>query len=268
MTTGSPHSVLSWARLHHNRTYWGFVNALCGKAFVIPVWIALLNYVPTTGRLRLLQYVTLIGLCLAEAASGCIRFKLFFTSSGVPAPVLEGLDFSTSAVKADQISQAKQTFEMVGTALFILPLTRYLGLLFLVLTLPLAYESIRREMEKRDMYVVSNNDQSFDHKILKFWLQSKAMGSKLIIGIPGERKTDQILNACACASVDEVIAEAPEKADLMYLENQGIDFVILLPQQQTAMFVTDEVVNANRCLVLGEDSIARLATTKVEEKND
>jgi phosphatidylglycerophosphate synthase len=130
--------------LHRNRTYGGFVDAVCDKAFVIPCWISLLHIVPSTQYFNLFQYVTFVSLVLAETASGCIRFQAFFTSGGVAAPKVEtstttsggggDLDFSTSAVKADHVGKAKQTFEMVGTALYIFNMTtRYIGLAFLML---------------------------------------------------------------------------------------------------------------------------------------
>jgi phosphatidylglycerophosphate synthase len=266
VTTGSPHSVLSWTQLHRNRTYGGFIDAVCDKAFVIPCWISLLHSVPSTRYLKIFQYLALLCLILAETASGCIRFQAYFTAGGVPAPKVDGFDFSTSAVKADHIGKAKQTFEMVGTALFILPLTRYFGLVLLLLAVPLAYESVRRKVKKRVIYVNGNVDvASFDNKTLKFWIQAKAMGSKLIVGIPGENVKDMVLNACASSSVDQVIAEAPAKADLMFLEKQGIDFCISAPGQ--AKFATDEVVNANRCLAIGEDGVARPLKAKVEHED-
>jgi hypothetical protein len=153
---------------------------------------------------------------------------------------------------------------MVGTALFILPFTRYLGLTFLMLAVPLAYESVRRKVTRRVMYVSGSGDK-LDHKALKFYMQVKAMGSKLIVGFP-DKKTDMILTACACSCVDEVIAEAPEKLDLMFLEKQGIDYVISSAGQ--GKVVTDEVLNANRCLSIGEDGIARPLKAKGEEKED
>jgi phosphatidylglycerophosphate synthase len=124
--------------LHRNRTYGGFVDAVCDKAFVIPCWISLLHVVPTTHYFNAFQYVTFISLILAETASGCVRFQAFYTSGGVAAPKVEttsrGLDFSTSAVQADHVGKAKQTFEMVGTALYIFNMTtRYIGLAFLML---------------------------------------------------------------------------------------------------------------------------------------
>jgi len=265
VTTGSPHAVLSWVRLTRSRSYGGFVDAVCDKAFVIPCWISLLHLVPTSTYFKIIQYFTLLCLILAETSSVCIRFQAYFTSGGAPAPKVEGLDFSTSAVKADHIGKAKQTFEMVGTALFILPLTRYVGLLLLTCAVPLAYESVRRKIKKRVIYV-SGNVKRFDHKTLKFWMQAKAMGSMLVVGIPGEKQTDMVLNACASSSVDKVIAEAPAKADLMFLEKQGIDYVVSAAGQ--TKFVTDEVVNANRVLALGEDNIARPLTTKSEQKTE
>jgi glycerol-3-phosphate cytidylyltransferase-like family protein len=153
---------------------------------------------------------------------------------------------------------------MVGTALFILPYLRYVGLTFLVLALPLAYESIRRKVKKRVIYVNGVVEQ-FDYKTLKFWMQANSMGSKLIVGIP-EQKTDMVLNACACSCVDEVIVEAPAKVDLMFLEKQGIDYIISVAGE--AKFVTEEVLNADRCLAIGEDGIARPMKAKEEKKED
>lgn len=213
--------------------------------------------------MKAFQYASLLCLILAETASGCIQFRAYFTAGGVPAPKVVGFDFSTSAVKADHIGKAKQTFEMVGTALFCIPLTRYCGLMFLLLAVPLAYESVRRKVKRRVVYV-NGNVKTFDNKTLKFWMQAKAMGSKLIVGIPGKNVKEMVLNACASSSVDVVIAEAPAKADLMFLEKQGIDFCICAPGE--ARFVTDEVVNANRCLAIGEDGIARPLKAKTEQK--
>jgi hypothetical protein len=153
---------------------------------------------------------------------------------------------------------------MVGSALFILGVTRYLGLLLLFLAVPLAYESVRRKIKKRCMYLVVTSP-SFDHKTVKFWMQCKGMGSKLIVGIPGENKTDMVLNACATTCVDQVICEAPAKADLMFLEKQGIDFVVLVAGQQN--LVTDEVIGANRCLAIGEDGVARPVKPKTAHKD-
>lgn len=167
--------------------------------------------------------------------------------------------------QADHIGKAKQTFEMVGTALYVIPLTRYIGLVLLILAIPLAYESVRRKVKKRVIYV-NGDAKEFDHRTLKFWMQAKAMGSKLIVGVSGTSKTDTILNACAVSCVDEVIAEAPAKADLMFLEDHDIDYVVSYVSQ--AKFVTDEVLNANCCLVIDESGVARPLKPKSTQHQD
>ena len=154
---------------------------------------------------------------------------------------------------------------MVGTTLFILPYTRYLGLALLFLAVPLAYESVRRKVKKRVIYVVCSKP-AFDHKVLKFWMQAKGMGSKLIVGIPGTKQTDMVLNACATSCVDEVICEAPKKADIMFLEKLSIDYVVSVAGDQN--FVTDEVIGANRCLCIGENNVARPIVPKEEAHKD
>jgi phosphatidylglycerophosphate synthase len=247
---------------HWNRTYGGFIDAVCDKAFIVPCWIAFLHMVPQSGHLRIVQYFTLIFLILAEVSSGCIRFRAYYTAVGVPAPSVEGFDFSSSAVKADHVGKAKQTFEMVGSALFILPITRYIGVILLASALPLAYESVRRKVNSRVMYVDGSKFEKLDHKVLKFLMQAKAMGSKLIVGFSS--KTDMILTTCACSCVDEVIAEAPKKIDLMFLEKQGIDYVISSVGDE--QFVTDETLGTNRCLAIAEDGVARQLKSKEEKK--
>mmetsp|Transcript_6512 Transcript_6512/g.8465 ORF Transcript_6512/g.8465 Transcript_6512/m.8465 type:complete len:443 (-) Transcript_6512:300-1628(-) len=277
VTTGSPHSVQSWVHSHRDRAYGGFIDAVCDKAYVIPCWISLTHLVSGGfGVLGMIQYFTLFSLILAETASGCIRFRAFFTSPGVATPKTEGFDFSNSAVKADHVGKAKQTFEMVGTALFIMPWTRYLGLMLLIVALPLAYESVRRKIKKRVIYVYYGGagEGVFDHKTLKFWMQAKALGaSKLIVGISAEDAdvkvtTDQVLNACASSVVDEIVVEAPRKVDKMFLEQRKIDYVLLTQSQQLkADLTTEEVVNLNRVLVVGKDGIVRRGQGKNAAKS-
>jgi hypothetical protein len=150
--------------------------------------------------------------------------------------------------------------------------------------LPLAYESVRRKIKTRVLYVVatsstnSKESSSFDHKTLRFWMQARAMGSKLIVGVPGasgKDVTDMVLNACASSSVDEVITEAPVKVDLMFLEKQGIDYVILPATGSATMtaaaasnYVTDEVMNAQCVLSIGADGVARPVLAKGANKSE
>ncbi|CAB9519469.1 expressed unknown protein [Seminavis robusta] len=261
VSKGSPHVIEAWGVNHRAKTYGGFVDAVCDKAFVVPCWIMLLHQVANAGYFRWIQYFILFWLILAEVSSACIRFRAYYTSTGVASPKVEGFDFSTSAVKADHVGKAKQTFEMVGTALYVIPLTTYFGLALLSLAVPLAYESVRRKVKKRVMYVLADND-ALDHKVIKFWMQAKGMGSKLIVGVTDPKKADMILNACSTACVDEVIAEAPAKADKKFLEQYDIAYVLSLSAQ--APFVTDEVLHADCCLVIGDDAVVRPLKPKTE----
>jgi phosphatidylglycerophosphate synthase len=238
---------------HREKNYGGFIDAVCDKAFVVPCWISLLSTVPSAGCVRTIQFIVLWCLILTETASGCIRFKAYYSSNGVAAPTVKGLDFSTSAVKADHIGKAKQTFEMVGTALFILPLLRYAGLLLLAAAVPLAYESVRRKITTRVMYV-DGTTEKFNHETIKFWKQAKALGSKLIVGITEDDK-DMIANASASESVDFVLLNAPYKLSLSYLDGIGVDYVVCGVGQSVSV-VSTELAAAKRCLVIIDDNTA------------
>ena len=106
MSNGSPVSIDSWSTLNRTRTYGGFIDAICDKAFVVPCWIFLLGSICTSSYFHWLQFVTLFLLIFAEIASGCIRFRAYYTAGGVQAPKVEGFDFSSSAVKV-RLSQNK-----------------------------------------------------------------------------------------------------------------------------------------------------------------
>jgi hypothetical protein len=167
-------------------------------------------------------------------------------------------------LQREKIIAVKRTFEMLGTALFILPFIHFLGVILLLLACPLAYESFRRTSKKRVIYVVCTQSEKFDYKIIKFWSQAKALGTRLVVGVVGKGQTDMVCNACATASVDEVIAEAPAKADLMFLERQRIDCVVFMASQTG--LVTDEVVAAGACMVFGDDHVVRPMRPKEDSK--
>lgn len=296
MTSGSPHALPSWHQWHRERKYGAFVAAFCHAALIIPCWIALLpSLSPACGggsnqrsnitlHFVLMQYAILVALILAETASGCLCFKAYFTAVGVAVPTVVGVDIisSSSAVTAGDIDTVKQTFEAVGTALFILSAypTRATGVAVLLLAVPLAYESVRRALLQRVMYVVASNgddDGRVDHETLKFWMQAAALGSTLVVGVPGasvttttktnRRRTDTVSMAHLLPCVTTVVADAPAKADLLFLERLRIDYVVTSYRQAKAL-VTDEVVNAMRVIAIGKDGVARLVESKVEGKKD
>lgn len=143
---------------------------------------------------------------------------------------------------------------MIGTAFYIIYWTRYLGLFILVAALPLSYESLRRKIKKRSIYV-DGTVNGINHETLKFWKQAKNLGSKLIVGIRSSNVV-MIQNACSSESVDSVISCAPVKLSLSYMNEQGIDYVVLGPGQSMES-VTTEVASAQRCLLIGSDGTAR-----------
>uniref|UniRef100_A0A7S3P4Q0 Uncharacterized protein n=2 Tax=Amphora coffeiformis TaxID=265554 RepID=A0A7S3P4Q0_9STRA len=249
----------SWARMHRARIFTSFASAMVDRAFAITCWISLLHLIPSTGQLHVLQYLTMTTLVVMEGVNGCNSFYKFLTTHLVSPPHTEDIDFSNSPINVVQLRKTKQTFEFVGMALFILPFTRYLGLALVALALPMEYELGREQTRKRVLYYAETG-KSFDHQTLKGWMQMKSLASKLIVGVSRRDAMDMVMNACAANTVDEVIVEAPTKVDLLFLEKKGIDFVITSPGQSNV--VTDEVVIANRVLILGEHGHLRRVQAK------
>ena len=70
-----------------------------------------------------------------------------------------------------------------------------------------------------------------------------------------------IQNACSSESVDSVISCAPVKISLSYMNEQGIDYIVLGPGQSMESLTT-EVASAQRCLVIGNDGTARALEAK------
>ena len=262
---GKPQAIPSMVQAQRQQSYGGFVDAVMDKTFVAPCWIALLHVVPTTTYGRIPQFLTFLCLILAETTSGAIRFKAYFTASGMPAPPVQGLDFSTSAVTADHVGKAKQTFQMVGTALYILPPTRYVGFLLLFLAVPLAYESVSRKIQKRVLYVAYQGpSEALDYETLQFWMQARALGSALMVGIPGDAAKSLV---AACAAVDQVMVHAPAVVDAAFLQAHGVDFC-LVPSGQPTKHVAHELMRTDQCLQLGKDGIVRPLLDGGESKED
>lgn len=100
VSTGSSQIIRSWIVNQRKKTYGGFIDAICDKAFLIPCWIFLFERVPGL-KFGLIAYGILICLILAETASGAVRFKAYYTSGGIPAPTVKNMDFTSSAVKVN-----------------------------------------------------------------------------------------------------------------------------------------------------------------------
>lgn len=245
--------------MHRARVFTSFASGMVDRAFTITCWISLLHRISSTGKLHMAQYLTMISLIVMEGANGCLSFYKFFTTLLISPPHTEDIDFAKSVIDVVRLRKIKQSFEFLGMTLFMLPLTRYLGLLLVVFALPMEYELGREQARKRVLYY-SETGKSFDHRTLKGWMQMKSLASKLVLGVSRRDAMDMVMNACASNTVDEVIVEAPAKVDLLFIEKQGIDFVITSPTQNNV--VTDEVVNANRVLILGEHGHLRRVEPK------
>jgi len=185
-----------------------------------------------------------------------VRFRAFYQSSGIAAPKVEGFEFSiNSGVKADHIGKVKQTFEMVGTAMFILPQFRTIGNIFLTAAIPLSYESVRRKVVDRVLYVQGSKNMG-DYKTQRLLKQAKSLGSHLIVGVPsGEDTASTLLNVSSCDSVDYVMRGAPGKVTAEFLDEISADYVVCL--SSNIPNVAKEVASEKRCMVIGNDFIAR-----------
>jgi glycerol-3-phosphate cytidylyltransferase-like family protein len=148
---------------------------------------------------------------------------------------------------------------MFGTAFYVLVPIRFLGLLLLSAAVPLAYESVRRKVKKRVIYV-DGTCERFNHETLKFWKQAKGLGSKLIVGIAKSDK-DMIANASACESVDSVLVNAPDKISLAFMTKFGVDYVVCGVGNSESV-VSSEIVAARRCLVIIDDGTCKPMDSK------
>jgi len=129
----------------------------------------------------------------------------------------------------------------------------------LAAAVPLAYESVRRKINKRVIYC-DGSTEKIDHETLKFWKQAKGLGSKLIVGITSDDK-DMIANASACESVDCVLVNAPAKLSISFLESHGIDYVVCGVGNSESV-VSSELTAAKRCLVIIDDNTCKPMESK------
>lgn len=257
-TPPKKNTILSWMTSHQNKIYGGFIDAVCDKVFVVPCWIYLISRVEesTNSTWKILQYIALWCLILAETSSGAIRFRAFYTAPAVSSPKSSS-DFSSSAVKADHVGKAKQTFEMLGTAFFIIPATRFIGFMLLVPAIPLAYESVRRKITTRVILVIYDNSVPFDAGMIEFWLKAKTLGSKLIIGVNSNTTDDiKVRNASSISVVDEIMVQVPNQVSTKFLQENEIDYVVCTPKQTKDTVMNDALRNGQcLCLCLEENTV-------------
>jgi glycerol-3-phosphate cytidylyltransferase-like family protein len=306
--------VPSWIQMQRSSSnYIDFMNGMYHKIVLIPCWIALLHSISYSQYFVILQYVTILTLMIMEVVSIYDSFQSYFTTGSVHVSPL--VDFHDPPPnrwirKDDQLHQVLPILEMIGTILFLVSsLTRYIGLLVLVLVVvPCAYESVRRRMIHRVIYVMwddADDDDDvdtgchapppttaarlpvIDHHRLQFWMAAAKMGSQLLVGVSGAtrtmmsrghhhpeqqqlRMTNSIISTIRLLPcVHAVITGAPTKVDLMFLEKFQIDYVVLMNTGScTTQLVTDETIQAQRVLMMGDDGIVRLVEPKMDGKKE
>lgn len=190
---------------------WGqWFDAEMDKAFLLPVWLVLLVL---AGAKSFVSFFVLWGLILIEGYSGVVRAQRYYGDSPHAAPpgVSFGAARNDSGVKSDEVGKAKQTLQMVGTALFILHFGHYAGLVLLLAAIPLAWESLRRKIQHRVVFAVLPASEALDYSTLVYLDQARALGSHLIVGLlpvaPGSAVSARQLElAAAVPSVDRLVA--------------------------------------------------------------
>jgi glycerol-3-phosphate cytidylyltransferase-like family protein len=307
--------VPSWIQMQRSSSsYMDFMNGMYHKIVLIPCWIALLHSISYSQYFVILQYVTILTLMILEVVSIYYSFQSYFTTGSVHvSPLVDCHDPPNRWIrKDDQLNQVLPILEMIGTILFLVSsLTRYIGLIVLVLVVvPCAYESVRRRMIHRVIYVMWDDDDVdtgchssppptatrppvIDHHRLQFWMAAAKMGSQLLVGVSDatrsmmsrgsccthhpeqqqqQRMTNSIISTIRLLPcVHAVITGAPTKVDLMFLEKFQIDYVVLKNTGSsccTTQLVTDETIQAQRVLMMGDDGIVRLVEPKMDGKKE
>lgn len=270
---GSPHTLPSWSATNRERTRNDLIRSMAVWLSLVPCWIVLL------GPAQVVQCIILCGLVVTETMTIGLVLRTYWTGiHPVQWDVLSG-GRTVVQLHAKDLNTVQRLLEFGGTLFFVVPCTRNFGFVLLTLTFPFVYESIQRQLAPRVLYVAidsgGNNSssknnkrssQQIDSQILHLWMQAAAMGTKLVVGIvgTGSNSTEMVLTACAYPYVDSVIVEAPSKADVWFLEKHGIDFVVVDPSQ--CIYVTSEVIEAQRVVTLCHDNVARLVESKTENK--
>jgi len=230
-----------------------FFRAMSHKAFFIPLWIHLLS----EPKSELWHHLCLVWLTVSDFTSGIAACQAYLTAL----PSIPEEEDNGENLAWDQILLI---LKMIGTVLWLLPPTalfRPLGLFLLLwLACPLAhYSHYRNQKKKHGVMYVSCDTNVLDYRLIRLWMQTKAMGTKLIVGLVdnttqnnedrrkknGNQTDIMTKNICSIPCVDQVIIGAPMKVDLLFLEQNGIDCVV-------GSDVTDQVIRAGKCWILEE----------------
>jgi len=240
------YTLNSWRTKRDGLMREGFSRTMSHNAFTIPLWIHLLSQ-PRNG---FWHYLCLLWLIINNNCRVIAACQTFF-STLPPNPQED----STEAM-LEAWDRSLPILELVGATLWVLPpnqIFRHLGLIMLLcLVCPLSHFVLYRQKKKHGVVYVTCDASVFDYQLIRHLMQTRSMGTKLIVGIIDKtttveedhiKKDTMVKNICSISSVDEVITGAPIKVDLSFLERHGVDCVV-------GTEVTNEVIREGKCWIL------------------
>ena len=236
------------------RHFGEYLDAVLDKIYLVPLWICLISL----NQSSMLSMFVLWPLIMIETTSGFVRTVQYYTKVGVSASndlMASAAMSSTSSINSSRnISTIKQMLEIFGSAFLMVPLTYYIGILILMLSWPLAIESVRRKLEKKVIYVTCDASPLSEQYLL-FLQQAKSLGSTLIVGIESKSKDgtdyEQRRREVLCLFyVDACIDAAPtlKDIDVDWMSTSGIDKIVCSRNDSKEMKKT--MLTSNDVLIL------------------
>lgn len=303
--------IPSWNTVTRNKHYHQLLQSLMDALFFIPIWICLLGSISSTQDLYILWdnqamehvciWCHIVTICFVTARQchlyytippcsiGNVHDELFArrisSAKNLPSTAKQGVnEKDTGALSVEDIREFLQPLSSVGTAFFILPMTRSLGVFFFIISLPLLYtllyQSVCTSIVANGYTTVSctiyvsyynsiRQQKHINANVLQFWYHAKALGgwgSRLVVGVPRSGCADAVLDTCAVSCVDDVLLldndDAPDKIDKKFLREWGIDYVALRDDKADVWrkVVDVDVCNDGRCILFGKDGMTRVAS--------
>jgi phosphatidylglycerophosphate synthase len=228
------------------REFGSYVDAVLDKMFVLPLWIFLLSHF----QCSMVSMVVLWPLIMMETVSGFVRTVAYHTAVGTVASGDSG-----SIITSTNLGKTKQQLEMLGSALLLIPFLHYLGAAVLLLSWPLALESVRRKLAPKVMYVTCDASPLNELTVL-FFQRAKSLGTKLIVGIESkstdgtdyeQRRREVLLLSCVDACIDAV--PPLSNIDLVWMENAQVDKIVInknnAGSMKQTMLQSNDVIQLN-----------------------
>jgi phosphatidylglycerophosphate synthase len=220
------------------RDFGAYVDAVLDKLFVVPLWIFCIGHFQGS----LVVWFVLWPLIFTETASGFVRTVAYHTAVGKQAE--GGLVTDSSSIQSSHLGKTKQTLEMFGSAFLLLPFTHYFGVVLLLVAWPLAFESVKRKMERRVIYVTCD-ESPLNELNIEFFQRARSLGSKLVVGIESKSKDgtgyeERRRQVLLLSSVDACIDVAPPLSSitLAWMMESGVDKLCVKKNESLSLKAT------------------------------